>query len=69
MTLLQRLQPQFTQKLESVKKEYPSAYNNIINILTENEYYSELKISDAVSICFYFNIDFNIGNINDLFNE
>ena len=69
MTLLERLQPQFTQKLETLKEKYPTTHKNIVNILKDNEYYSELKISDAVSICFYLDVEFTIGNINDLFNE
>jgi len=69
MNLLDRLQPAFIKKFNLLKEQYPSSYNNLKNILTENKYYSELKISDAVSLCYFLDLEFTIGNINDLFNE
>jgi hypothetical protein len=69
MTLLKRLQPKFKKKLNLIKEKNPYTYANIINILQDHEFYSDLKINDAVTICFYLDVEFTIRNINDLFNE
>jgi len=69
MNLLKRLQPKFTKKLNLIKEKHPYTYANIISILEAQEFYSDLKISEAVTICFYLDVEFTLGNLNDLFNE
>ena len=69
MTLLKRLQPKFKKNLKLLKQKHPYTYANIVNILEDHEFYSDLKINDAVTICFYLDVEFTLGNLNDLFNE
>ena len=69
MNLLKRLQPKFTKKLNLIKEKHPYTYANIISILEDHDFYSDLKINEAVTICFYLDVEFTLGNLNDLFNE
>lgn len=69
MNLLERLQPKYLEKLELSKEPFPKMYENVKTILKNKYFYSELTIGEGVSLCLYLDIDFNIGNINDLFNE
>lgn len=67
MNLLERLKPEFLVKLGSIEQQYPSTYECIITSLRDNEYYTELTISDVVSLFSHLNLDLNISNLNTLF--
>jgi hypothetical protein len=69
MNLLDRLKPEYLEKLELTKEQFPQMYKNVKTILKNKDFYSELTIGEGVSLCLYLDIDFNIGNINELFNE
>lgn len=69
MNLLERLQPKYLEKLELSKESFPTLYENVKTILKNKDFYSGLTIAEGLSLCLYLDIDFNIGNINDLFNE
>ena len=65
MNLLERLKPEFRERLDSQK--YPLTYEGIIGSLTENDYYTELTVGEAVTLFQHLNLDLNISNLNTLF--
>jgi hypothetical protein len=67
MTLLDRLKPEFIVKLDSIEQQYPATFKCITTSLRDNEYYTELTISDVISLFSHLNLDLNISNLNTLF--
>jgi hypothetical protein len=65
MNLLERLKPEFKERLDSQK--YPLTYEGIIGSLTENDYYTQLTIGEVVTLFQHLNLDLNISNLNTLF--
>jgi len=69
MNLLERLKPQYFEKLEIIKNQYPVSYEKIIKSLEQNESVFALTFDDASSICMFFNIETTLNNTLNLFNE
>ena len=67
MNLLDRLKPEFIVKLGSIEQKYPATFECITTSLRDNEFYTELKISDVISLFSHLNLDLNISNLNTLF--
>ena len=67
MTLLERLKTEFREKLELIKQQYPSTYEDIIRSLRDNDYYTELKVREVVSLSHHLDLDLNIGELNKIF--
>ena len=49
-TLLERLKPEYFELLKEVKTLYPSIHHSIVKELTQNNYYEDLKIFDALHL-------------------
>lgn len=56
-SLLTRLKPFYIAKLEEVKDKYPSTYRNILEVLSTEVIYGDVKISDAMSLAHYLTND------------
>lgn len=67
MTLLDRLEPEYKVKLDLIYFQYPSTYECIIGSLTQNEYYTELSIGEAVILFQHLDLDQNILNLHKIF--
>ncbi len=67
MNLLDRLKPEYIVKLGSIEKQYPATFECITTSLRDNEFYTELTISDVISLFSHLNLDLNISNLNTLF--
>lgn len=67
MNLLERLKPEYLEKLELYKLERPYLYEQIIETLKENNYFTGLRVSEASILLFYLNIPFDLGNLAGLF--
>ena len=65
MNLLERLKPEFRERLDL--QRYPATYKCIIGSLTENDYYTELTVGEAVTLFQHLDLDLNISNLNTLF--
>ena len=69
MKLLDRLKPQYLDKLEIVKNEYPIMFEKINNSLEQNESVFALTLDEASSICIFLNIETTLNNLLSLFIE
>ena len=69
MKLLDRLKPQYLDKLEIVKNEYPIMFKKINNSLEQNESVFALTLDEASSICIFLNIETTLNNLLSLFIE
>jgi hypothetical protein len=67
MSLLDRLKPEFIVKLGSIEQQYPATFECITTSVRNNEFYTELKICDVISLFSHLNLDLNISNLNTLF--
>lgn len=65
MTLLERLKPEFIVKIDSIQQQYPSTYKCIITSLKDSEYYTDLRVGDALSLLTHLDLD--LSNLNTLF--
>ena len=55
--LLNRLKPFYIAKLEEVKDKYPSTYRNLLEVLSKEVIYGDVKVSDAMSLAHYLTHD------------
>jgi hypothetical protein len=69
MTLLNRLKPEFLQKLKLVKQEYPTSAEKIENCLEQNQSVFGLTIEDGSRICTFFDIDMTLNNLLNLIKD
>jgi hypothetical protein len=69
MTLLEKLKPEYLEKLEILKEEYPTSAEKIELSLQYNRSVFGLTISEASSICMFFDIEVTLTNILNIFNE
>jgi hypothetical protein len=69
MTLLEKLKPEYLKKLEILKEEYPTSAEKIELSLKYNRSVFGLTISEASSICMFFDIEVTLTNILNIFNE
>jgi hypothetical protein len=69
MNLLERLKPEYLEKLEIVKKYYPTSYEKIIKSLENNQSVFGLTIADASSICTFLDTETTLNNLLSLFKE
>lgn len=69
MTLLEKLKPEYLEKLEIVKEQYPTSAEKIELSLQYNRSVFGLTISEASSICMFFDIEITLTNILNIFNE
>jgi hypothetical protein len=69
MTLLERLKPKYLKKLNLLEQEYPTSVKKIKLSLNENKSVFGLTLSEASSICLYFDIEMNINNLLNLIKD
>ena len=69
MNLLERLKPEYLEKLEIVKKYYPTSAQKIIKSLENNQSVFGLTLDEASSICTFLDIETTLNNLINLFNE
>jgi hypothetical protein len=69
MTLLEKLKPEYLEKLKILKEEYPTSAEKIELSLQYNRSVFGLTISEASSICMFFDIEVTLTNILNIFNE
>jgi len=69
MNLLQRLKPEYLEKLEIVKKYYPTSAQKIIKSLENNQSVFGLTIDEASSICTFLDTETTLNNLLSLFKE
>ena len=69
MKLLDRLKPEYLDKLEIVKNEYPIMFEKINNSLQQNESVFALTLDEASSICTFLDIETTLNNLLNLFKE
>ena len=55
--LLNRLKPFYIAKLEEVKDKYPSTYRNLLDVLSTEVIYGDIKVSDAMSLAHFLTAD------------
>lgn len=69
MNLLDRLKPEYLEKLEIVKKQFPTSAQKIEMSLSENQSVFALTISEASSICIFFDLEMTLTNILNMIEE
>lgn len=69
MTLLDRLKPEYLKKLQIVKEQYPTSAEKIELSLQYNRSVFGLTISEASSICMFFDIEVTLTNILNLIED
>jgi uncharacterized protein YkuJ len=69
MNLLDRLKPEYLEKLEIVKKQFPTSAQKIEMSLSENQSVFALTISEASSICMFFDIEMTLSNILNMIED
>lgn len=69
MNLLDRLKPEYLEKLEIVKKYYPTSAKKIIKSLENNQSVFGLTLDEASSICTFLDIETTLNNLLNLFKE
>jgi hypothetical protein len=69
MNLLEKLKPEYLKKLEILKEQYPTSSEKIELSLQYNRSVFGLTISEASSICMFFDIEVTLTNILNIFNE
>lgn len=69
LTLLDRLKPEYLEKLNLLETDYPSSINKIKNSLKENQSVFTLTISEASSISLFFGIEMNLTDLLNLIKE
>jgi len=55
MNLLEQMNADEFKKLLEYKEEFPILGAELVKVLTETDYVSQLKVSDAVDLCFVLN--------------
>jgi uncharacterized protein YkuJ len=69
MNLLDRLKSEYLEKLKLVKEQYPTSAKKIEISLSENQSVFALTISEASSICMFFDIEMTLSNILNMIEE
>jgi hypothetical protein len=69
MNLLDRLKPEYLEKLEIVKKQFPTSAEKIQLSLSENKSVFALTIEEASRISTFFDIEMTISNILELIKD
>lgn len=69
MTLLDRLKPKYLKKLNLLEEQYPTSVEKIKLSLNENQSVFGLTISEASSICMFFDIEMNLNNLLNLIED
>jgi hypothetical protein len=69
MTLLDKIKPEYLKKLEIIKEEYPTSAEKIELSLQYNRSVFGLTISEASSICMFFDIEVTLTNILNIFKD
>lgn len=69
MNLLEKLKPEYLKKLEILKEQYPTSVEKIKLSLNENQSVFGLTISEASSICMFFDIEMNLNNLLNLIED
>jgi len=70
LNLFQRLKNENKIKVEAIKVNYnETRYFMVMESLTEKHYYTELTVSECVSIFYYLDIDFTMSNLINLFDD
>lgn len=69
MNLLERLKLEYIEKLEIVKKYYPTSAQKIIKSLENNQSVFGLTLDEASSICKFLDIETTLNNLLNLFKE
>jgi hypothetical protein len=69
MTLLEKLKPEYLEKLEILKEQYPTSAKNIELSLQYYRSVFGLSISEASSICLFFDIEMNLNNLLNLIKD
>ena len=55
MNLLEQMNADEFRKLLEYKEEFPILGAELVKVLTETDYVSQLKVGDAVDLCFVLN--------------
>jgi hypothetical protein len=69
MTLLDKIKPEYLKKLEIIKEQYPASAEKIELSLQYNRSVFGLTISEASSICMFFDIEVTLTNILNIFKD
>jgi hypothetical protein len=69
MKLFDRLKPEYLEKLEIIKNDYPIMYEKINNSLNGNQSVFALTLDEASSICVFLNMETTLNNLLSLFIE
>jgi len=70
LNLFERLKNENKIKVEDIKIKYnDTRYFMVMEFLTEKHYYTELTVSECVSLFYYLDQDFSISDLIDLFEE
>jgi hypothetical protein len=69
MNLLDRLKPEYLEKLKLVKEQFPTSAEKIQLSLSENQSVFALTISEASSICVFFDLEMTLTNILNIIEE
>lgn len=69
MNLLERLKPEYLEKLENLKEQYPTSAEKIELSLQYNRSVFGLSISEASSICVFFDLEMTLNNLLNLIKD
>ena len=69
MNLLERLKPEYLEKLENLKEQYPTSAEKIELSLQYNRSVFGLSISESSSICVFFDLEMTLNNLLNLIKD
>jgi hypothetical protein len=69
MNLLDRLKPEYLEKLELLEEQFPTSALKIERSLSENQSVFALTISEASSICMFFDLEMTLNNILNMIED
>lgn len=69
MNLLDRLKPEYLEKLKLVKEQFPTSAQKIIKSLENNQSVFALTIDEGSSICVFFDLEMTLNNLLNLIEE
>jgi len=55
MTLLERMKPEYVEKLESIKEEYPYKYNELLNVFSRG-FWTEITLGEFDDVVRYMGV-------------
>ena len=68
LTLKDRLKPEHLETMNGFKRDYPTAYDRLNEVLETECYWSNIKVGDAMDLQLFFNLNKDrITSIIDLF--